>query len=52
MAVGTAEGDLAVKVLDEYVKTSRNGIQRFGYLAVICIRMKLLRICILILFLM
>ena len=39
MAVGTSEGNLAVKVLD-------------GYLAAICIRTKLLRICILTLFLM
>ena len=52
MAVGTTEGNLAVKVLDEYVKDSRSGIRHFGYLAAICIRTKLLRICILTLFLM
>ena len=52
MAVGTTEGDLAVKVLDEYVKNFQQRNQHFMYLAVICTRMKLHRICILILFLM
>ena len=40
MAVGTPEGELAVKVLDEYVKDLRNAIRHFMYLAVICIRTK------------
>ena len=49
-AVGTSEGNLAVKVLDEYI--FRKEIQHFGYLAVIYIRMKPLPIYILILSLM
>ena len=36
MAVGTTEGDLAVKVLDEYVKNFQQRNQHFMYLAVIC----------------
>ncbi len=52
MAVGTTEGDLAVRVLDEYMKNYRKEIRHFGYLAAICIRTKLLRICILTLCLM
>ena len=52
MAVGTEAGNLAVNVLDEYVKISRNGIRHFGYLVAICIRMRLLHIFILTLFLM
>ena len=52
MAVGTAEGGQAVKVLDEYVKDFQKRNPRYGYLVVIYIRMKLRHIYILILFLM
>ena len=45
MAVGTTEGDLAVKVLDEYVKNFQQRNPNFMYLVVICTRMKLHRIC-------
>ena len=50
MAVGTVEGELAVKVLNEYMKDFQKRNPTLGYFAVIFIRMKLHHICILILF--
>ncbi len=37
MAVGTEEGELAVKILDEFLKDFEKGILHFGYLIAIYI---------------